>query len=130
MKAEKCKIGMTVLAYGEFNKHYIVLSLPDKDGYVKVKRCSSDKEDSFYVDTLEEYNEEEIKKLAKEVQSKINKAKSAFEKAFDSYAEAQELVEKSNFSISSLDDAGLINLNNFYNLIEEKGWSASTFRCM
>lgn len=71
-------------------------------------------------------NSEEDAKLAKQVQDKLDEAKSAFEKAFEAFNAAQELSGECLYSMS---DAQLINLGPLEEVIERSGWSASSLYC-
>lgn len=133
MKAEECTIGLEVYTDDGPLYRYIVTSLPDESGEVQVKptKKSYGDMDSFHLDDLHVYNEEKLKQAAVKFQAKIDAAKSAFEAAFETLRQVNELDENNEEGCSrySLEELGLVSVRELEHTIDSSGWSSSSLWC-
>lgn len=127
MKAEDIVIGMTVLSYGELDYKLTVEALPDEQGKVLLKDSRGHLE-SYSLSNIEPYDPQDVEKVGKEVQAKLDEAKNAFEQAFTAYKEAEEIANK-KYSIYQLQEVDACSMKELENTIESHGWSVSSFRC-
>ena len=133
MKAEECQIGVQVFTEDGPAYLYEVTALPDDRGMVQVKpikKSYGGSRDSIHIEDLYLYNEEQIKKVAAELQERIDKAKSAFEIAFEQLSEVRNYYNReTGISRYSLEEIGLLNLGELETTVDRGGWSSSSLWC-
>ena len=80
-------------------------------------------------DNLILVNYEEDARVAGEIQSMIDEAQTALEKAWESFSAAKEAAYKHHSSLSSMQYQGLVDLGKFRVTAENFGWSSSSLSC-
>jgi hypothetical protein len=125
MKLEDVKIGLEVRLTDDGTRGKIK-SLPDVNGRVRFK-WDGGTVDDIRVDRLAVIDLEADKKLATEMQTKIDAATTAFEQAFKALQELNIL--DSNPSVIAFQDEGLVSLAKLEHAVETFGWSTSSLYC-
>jgi hypothetical protein len=129
MKAEDVKIGMVVIPEGSRADRCTVQSLPDEAGDVTCKWIHGGAPIEFHVDDLEPFDLEKDKEIGRQVQAKVDAAKTAFEAAFAALREAQDTADQSGIDFYELSDEKLLDTSELEKVIDENGWSSSSLWC-
>lgn len=133
MKKEDCKIGVEVYTDDGLMYRYIVTSLPNEEGIVEVKPSdnSHGECDSFHLEDLYLYSEEKVNAIAKQFQANLDKARDAFEAAFEALNQCREHKTQDGTYVShyDLEELGLISTKELESTVECGGWSSSSLWC-
>lgn len=127
---KEIKIGDKVIAYDN-RRQFAQIVADHGDGeyhcqYIDEKGNLTG--NAFMVDSEEIslYDPEADKQKAFIIQSKIDEANSALEKAFEAIVEVRSLTEN---DMHEWERAGLINLSDLEETMEEIGWGPSSLNC-
>lgn len=131
MNPKDIKIGSEVYLVGDRCSTYKVVSSPDQDGMVELayKRANSTILDSHHVEDLELIDLEKDQKVAKKIQTRLNSARYAFEKAFFQLQEAAKIADVNEVDIQTFADLKLLSILELEKTIDDNGWRSSSLWC-
>jgi hypothetical protein len=133
MLIEEVKIGMIVCIVDERESTGVVKTLPDADGMFTItwtygSNVDGEDEEVNVRDFRAVDPEAEVRAVL-QVQSKLNEATSLFEKAFQVFQEAQEVIYHYELDLYQLRKNGVISTKELEGTIESGGWSSSSLWC-
>jgi hypothetical protein len=74
-------------------------------------------------------DDEADQQLYTTLQTKIDQAKSAFELAFEAWAQVKDMTEDAGVYLNQLKYAKLINVDDLFAVVDNNGWSSSSLQC-
>lgn len=129
MKSEECKAGMVV-----YHRHdgpsyrYEIINEADFQGTVTCKEEDGSRTYSFSAEFLIPYDLEALKQKGTELQAKVDKAKAAFEVAFEALREIQN-ADTDGVGHYTLSEMALLDTSELEKVIDDSGWSSSSLWC-
>ena|SRR5580698_9116790 len=135
MLIEEVKIGMIVCVVDERESTGVVKTLPDADGVFTITWTygssidGDDDDEEVDVSDFRAVDPEAEARAVLQVQSKLNEATSLFEKAFQVFQEAQEVIHNYELDLYQLRKNGIISTKELEGTIESGGWSSSSLWC-
>jgi hypothetical protein len=127
VKAEDCKIGMEVIAYGHVADKGIITTLPNDKDKLTIKWVNSESLYKVLVADIEPYDPEAERKAITEIQAKLEVAAASFETAFHALQKAKDAMSRHQIWPNS--SGGLIDASNLADVIGDNGWSSSSLWC-
>jgi len=126
MNREDCKIGAKVRWYGE--GEFTIESEPDDKNRLMVSGRHAPGH-PVAIDDLHLIDEALDKVCAAKTQALIDKAKTAFEEAYQAYKAAYDTSHENGMGLYEMKNANMISLDDLEEVVESSGWSMSTLDC-